>query len=122
QQGPGQAGFAQGRVELAGPEQALDALPGVDRPELAAGQAGDDVVAQLGLLQGRQDDRGAIVGLGPGQRLAELQGGVGADDRVASAVEVDLGFAPPGASDVEADDQRLVPVLPVVPADSFDLE
>ena len=79
-------------------------------------------MAQLGLIQGRQDDRGAIVGLGPGQRLAELQGGVGADDGVSSAVEVDLGFAPPGARGVEADDQRLVPVLPVFPADSFDLE
>ena len=105
QQGAGQAGLAQRRVELAGLEQALDPLPRVDRPELAAGQPGDDVVAQLGLLQRRQDDGRAVARLGLGQRLADLQDRVGADDGEAPVVQVQLAGAGPGAGGVQADDQ-----------------
>ena len=102
QQRLGQAAVAERRVELPRLEEGLDPLPGVDREELAAGQAGDDVLAQLGLLQRGQHHGRPRQGLGVGQRLADLQDRVGADHGEPALAQVQLAVALPGTRGVQA--------------------
>ena len=105
QQRLGQAAVAERRVELPRLEEGLDPLPGVDREELAAGQAGDDVLAQLVLLQPGQHHGRPRQGLGVGQRLADLQDRVGADHGEPALAQVQLAVALPGTRGVQPDDE-----------------
>ncbi len=105
QQRLGQAAVAERRVELPRLEEGLDALPGIDREELAAGQAGDDVLAQLALLQPGQHHGRPRQGLGVGQRLAHLQDRVGADHGEPALAQVQLAVALPGTRGVQPDDE-----------------
>ena len=89
-QGVGDGRVADGAVEFLGPEQGAEGGPVVDGEEAAAGQPGDDIVPEVGLLQAGQQDDPALRLLGVPQRLPDPEDRVGPDS-VAVGERDDVG-------------------------------
>ncbi len=86
----------------------------VDGEQPAAGQPGDDIVAQVGLLQPGQQDDPAPRLLGVPQRLADAEDRVGPDDPSPAEVELHLVRPGPGGGDVQADGEGVLVPLPLL--------
>ena len=84
----------------------------VDGEEAAAGEAGDDVVAQIGLLQAGEQDDPVVAALGVPEHLTNPEDRVGPDDLGLAELELHLAGTEPGCGDVQADGDRLVVPLP----------
>ena len=113
-QGLGDGRVADGAVEFLRPEQGAEGGPVVDGEEAAAGQPGDDIVPEVGLLQAGQQDDPALRLLGVPQRLPDPEDRVGPDDSGLAEVEFHLVRPGPGGGDVQADGEGVLVPLPLV--------